>query len=169
MTTRRKYIATVGTAAVAGCLGGTSSKSRIQFTTEEPLFEDESRWDDTPFTAAVFETPDDANEAINDDISYIDDIEHHLQFDPGETFLTVFASTLRLTEEGRNKGWCPRHSIDGDQVTFEIPLDEWPEPLEESANWVMVNVWSKSLFGNIPSRASVTVEFPPDDVQTCTD
>lgn len=169
MATRREFLAATGTAAVAGCLGGgPGSKARVQFTTEEPLFTAESQWSSAPFTAAVFETPSNAA-AINDEVSHTDGIEQYLQFDPNEEFLAVFASTLRLAGEGRNKGWCPRRSVDGDRFLFRIPLDEWPEPLEESANWAMLNVWRLPSFGNPPSRASVSVEFPPDDVRTCSD
>ncbi|GAB7018406.1 hypothetical protein [Halostagnicola bangensis] len=142
-------------------------------TTQEPIFVDEEdRWDDSQFEAAVFSTPDEARNALNTDIEpYEHKIEEYLDFDSDSEFLAVCASTVEFTPQGNLKGWCPRREVDGDRFVFRFPFEEWPDELSDPyENRVIMNVWRRRMTSP-PTRATVELQFLEDDgdVRACSD
>jgi len=176
MPSRRTFLATTAgiPLTTAGCLDRLpSSQSLVGLTPQESIFVDnEERWQDSPFEAAVFSTPQEAKDALNTDLDpYQDGIEELINFDQNTEFLAVCASTRAFTPQGNLKGWCPRREIDGDTFVFRFPLEEWPDKLDEPyENRVILNVWSRNR-ASPPTRATVELQFLDDsgDIRTCSD
>ncbi|TYT61761.1 hypothetical protein [Natrialba swarupiae] len=173
---RRAFLATTAgiSLTTAGCLDRLpSSQSLSGRTLEEPIFNDnEERWQDSPFEADVFSTPEEAKDALNTGIEpYEHRLEETINFDPDSQFLAVCASTREFTPQGNLKGWCPRREIDGDTFVFRFPFEEWPSELEDPyVNRVILNVWNRNMTSP-PTHAAVEVQFLDDDedIRTCSD
>ncbi len=176
MPSRRTFLATTAglSFTTAGCLDRLpSSQSVSGLTLEEPVFTDnEGRWQDSPFEAAVFSTPEEAKDALNTDIEpYEHKLEETINFDPDTEFLAVCASTREFTSPGHLKGWCPRGKIDGDTLVFRFPFEEWPNELDDPyVNRVILDVWRRRMTSP-PTRAAVELQFlnGNEDTRTCAD
>ena len=176
MPSRRTFLATVAglSFTTAGCVDRLpSSQSLRGLTVREPIFTDnEDRWQDSPFEADVFSTPEAAKDALNTDLGpYEHSIDETISFDSDSQFLAVCASTREFTPQGNLKGWCPRREIDGDTLVFRFPFEEWPNELDEPyVHRVIMNVWNRNRI-TPPTRATVELQFldGDEDVRTCSD
>lgn len=176
MPSRRTFLATTAgiSLTTAGCLDRfPSSQSLVGNTLREPIFADDGeRWQDSPFEADVFSTPEEAKDALNTDIEpHGHSIEETINFDPNTEFLAVCASTVEFTPHGNLKGWCPRREIEGDTFVFRFPLEEWPNELDEPyVNRVILNVWNRNRTSP-PARAAIELQFlnGDEDIRTCSD
>jgi len=165
---RRSFLAGASSLSVAsaGCLGGSSEwemKHRANGINNKPLFDENDRWNDSPFTAEVFTDPDDARSELHIDEERLPVYEDLLAFDPDSEILTAFATSLRVVQPGRHPIWCPAITVDDEQATFELPIGDWPEELEPPReNWFVLARWE----GNgtdPPAYAHVEVVHPDID------
>ncbi|MFP8957487.1 hypothetical protein ACLI4Y_12210 [Natrialbaceae archaeon A-CW3] len=151
MIHRRKYISACSTIPVylAGCLDILSdpeATSRSGIAARDEIFVGKDiEWKEDAFAADIFDNTDEFSSHINEDSLVRPLNDRYTDFNADDTFVSVFASRLKLHSIGTTKGWCPEVEIEGDTLLFKVPLDTWPDELNERyENMVVIDRWTRN-------------------------